>query len=151
MVFDASICNHGHPEGGGGWFSAANIGVGAVLAFTTLLLSFKYGSKNITTFDTVALSAGLIAATVWFFFDHPVIAISIITLIEIIAFLPTYRKTWNEPWSESILAWGLFVLGNLCALYALDEYNILTTLYIVTMTIGSLTLILLSAHRRRKF
>ncbi|MEY2665062.1 MAG: hypothetical protein RLZZ480_167 [Candidatus Parcubacteria bacterium] len=138
-------------EGGGGWFSAANVGAGAVLAFTTLLLSIKYGSRNITRFDTFALLTGFFAAIVWWYFDHPVIAISMIALIEVIGFLPTYRKTWNEPWSESILAWTLFVAGNLCALYALDEYNLLTSLYIVTMTAASFILILLSSHRRRRF
>ncbi len=138
-------------EGGGGLFSAINIGVGAILAFSILLLSLKYGSKNITTFDTVALITGLLASIVWWYFDHPIIAIAMIALIEAIGFLPTYRKTWNEPWSESLSSWFLFVAGNLCALAALDEYNLLTSLYIVTMTIASLILILLSSHRRRRF
>jgi hypothetical protein len=138
-------------KGGGGWFSAANVGAGAVLAFTTLLLSLKYGSRNITRFDTVALITGFIAAIVWWYFDHPIIAICMITLIEIIGFLPTYRKTWNEPWSESVLAWSLFVLGCLCAIYALDEYNPLTSLYIIAMTAASFILVVVSSHRRRRF
>jgi hypothetical protein len=138
-------------EGGGGWFSTINIGVGAALAFTILILSTKYGSRNMTNFDTAALITGLLAAVMWFFLEEPIIAISMVALIESIGFLPTYRKLWNEPWSESITAWGLFVLGNLCALYALDEYNLLTSLYISTMTTASFALILLSSHRRRKF
>lgn len=138
-------------EGGGGLFSAINIGAGAVLAFVILLLSLKYGSRNITFFDTISLLIGLTAAVVWVFFDHPVIAMSMVTLIEVAGFLPTFRKTWSEPRSESIIAWTIFVLGTLCALYALDEYNILTTLYIVTMSIASILLIMISVFRRRHF
>ena len=138
-------------EGGGGIFSAINIGVGSILATIILLLSFRYGSKNITTFDTVALTTGLLAAIVWWYFDSPLIAISMVAFIEAVGFLPTYRKIWNEPWSESTVAWSLFVSGNICALAALDQYNLVTTLYIVTMIVASSTLILLSSHRRRTF
>lgn len=135
-------------EGGGGWFSAVNIGVGSLLAFVILLLSLKHGSRNVTKFDTVALIAGCCAAVIWWYFDHPVIAIFMVTIIEIVGFMPTYRKSWHEPRSESVFAWSLFVLGCLCAIYALDTYNLLTSLYIISMTCASCLLVLICLGRR---
>jgi hypothetical protein len=138
-------------EGEGGIFAAVSIGAGAILALIVLLLSIRYGTNNITRFDTVALTIGLLATLVWWKLDHPVIAILMVSAIEGIGFLPTYRKTWHEPWSESLTAWVLFVAGNICALFALEQYNLMTTVYIATMTIASVLLILLSKHRRDFF
>lgn len=138
-------------EGDGGYFSAVGIGVAAVLSFIIMLLSIPYGTQNVTKFDTVALTVGIAAMLVWWKLDSPVIAIFMISLIDGIGFLPTFRKTWHEPWSESLTAWTLFVGGNILILFALEHYNLLTTVYIVTVTIASAALILLSKHRRDFF
>lgn len=143
------IATIGILQGDGGIFAAMTIGAGAVLSLVTLLLCFPYGTSNVTTFDTVALAVGCVALVFWWKLDNPVLAIALVSIIDGIGFLPTYRKTWNEPWSESLLAWTLFVAGNLCAFFALEEYNFLTTIYIGTVTSAALLLILFS-HRRRK-
>ncbi|HEY0964818.1 MAG TPA: hypothetical protein VGE31_03405 [Candidatus Paceibacterota bacterium] len=142
------IATIGILEGQGGMFAALTIGAGAVLSIVTLILTFPYGTRNVTVFDTVALSIGCVALFFWWRLDHPAIAITLVSLIDGVGFLPTYRKTWNEPWSESLLAWVLFVAGNLCAFFALEEYNFLTTVYIGTVTVAALLLILLSNRRR---
>ncbi len=138
-------------EGDGGLFSAIGIGAAALLSFLIMLLSIPYGTQNVTRFDTVALVVGVAAMLVWWKLDNPVLAILMISLIDGIGFLPTYRKTWHEPWSESLTAWTLFVAGNIFILFALEHYNLLTTVYIVTVTIASVLLILLSKHRRNFF
>jgi hypothetical protein len=137
--------------GNGGVFAAIGIGAGAFLSVVVLLLSIPYGTANITRFDYVALIIGLLAMVLWWKLDHPVLAIILISAIDTIGYLPTYRKTWHEPWSESLTAWVLFVAGNICVLFALEQYNLLTTVYIVTVSIASVLLILLSKHRRDFF
>lgn len=71
-----------------------------------------------------------------------------ISFIDAIGFIPTYRKTFNEPQSESLPAWSLYLVGNVCALVALIDYNILTTLYLLTMISATTVLICLILLKR---
>lgn len=134
-------------EGNGGVVAAISIASGAFLSFVVFFMSFKHGSKNITDFDTATLIIALLAIVMWWKLDHPEWAIIAIALIDLLGFLPTFRKTWDEPHTESIFAWSLFAIGNICALLSLTEYSIMTTFYIATMIFASIALVLIAAVR----
>lgn len=138
-------------EGNGGLFAALSVASGATLSFVVFFMSFKHGSKNITNFDTTTLIVALIAIILWWKLNHPEWAIIAIALIDILGFLPTFRKTWYEPKSESSLAWVLFLLGNIATLLALTTHSIMTSFYIVTMIIASTVLVLFTLLPKRKF
>jgi hypothetical protein len=87
----------------------------------------------------------------WWKLDHPELAIIAIAMIDLLGFLPTFRKTWRLPKSESGTAWLLFLLGNIAALLALDTYSIMTSFYIITMIISSATLLGVIHFRKRIF
>jgi hypothetical protein len=135
--------------GNGGTFAAIGIGSGALLTMFVFCLSFKYGTKNITGTDTATLIAALLAVLVWWKLDSPLIAVMMVAAIDGIGYLPTYRKSWFEPWTETVSFWSLFTLGNVLSLAALAEYNILTTAYLTTVTIASAILIAICLYRRR--
>src|SRR3989344_589571 len=50
---------------GGGELGSVGLIAGAFLVLAIFLLSFKYGTKNITTVDTVLLVCSLLAVIVW--------------------------------------------------------------------------------------
>jgi hypothetical protein len=127
-------------QGDGGLFAALSVASGAILSFVVFLMSFKHGTKNISDFDTVTLIIALLAIVMWWKLDHPEWAIITIALIDLLGFLPTFRKTWHEPTSESLFAWVLFLLGNIAALLALTTYSIMTSFYIITMIMASAAL-----------
>jgi hypothetical protein len=138
-------------EGDGGLFAALSIASGALLSFVVFIMSFKHGTKNITAFDTTTLVIALLATFVWWKLDHPELAVIAIALIDLLGFVPTFRKTWHEPRSESFVAWVLFLLGNIVALLTLTTYSILTSFYIITMIIASTILVLLTMRSKRYF
>jgi hypothetical protein len=128
-------------EGDGGLLAALSIGSGAILSFIVFLMSFKHGTKNITRFDTTTLIVALLAIVMWWKLDHPEWAVVTIATIDLLGFVPTIRKTWREPETESLLAWSLFAIGNILAFLSLNEYNIMTSFYIITMFIASAILV----------
>jgi glucose uptake protein GlcU len=87
----------------------------------------------------------------WWQLDHPEWAIITIALIDLLGFLPTFRKTWHDPTSESFFAWVLFLLGNIAALLALTTYSIMTSFYIVTMIVASAALAGIVLLRKKPF
>lgn len=138
-------------EGNGGLFAALSVASGALLSFIVFLMSFKHGTKNISDFDTATLIIALLATVMWWKLDHPEWAIIAIALIDLLGFLPTFRKTWHEPKSESFLAWVLFLFGNVAALLALTTYSIMTSFYIITMIFASAVLVTLILRGKRHF
>lgn len=126
--------------GNGGW-GALTISVGTFFVGVVALLSLRYGTKNITRTDTALLVFALLALVVWWQLDAPILAVVMVSFIDVIGYIPSWRKTAQDPASEPILPWVLFSLGNFLSLLALTEYNLLTVTYLVTIMIANLVLI----------
>ena len=133
--------------GGGGW-GALNLAVGTLLVFGVFLFSFKYGTNNITKSDTVILIAALSAIVVWWQLDKPLISIILVSVIDVFGYIPSFRKSYQEPWSETLISWVLFVVSNIFAMLALSEYNPLTMTYLVAITLANISLFLICFFRR---
>jgi hypothetical protein len=136
--------------GYGGWGGALNLGIGTFFIFVILIFSLKNGTKNITTFDTIILISALCAIFVWWKLEQPVIALMMICAIDAIGYIPTYRKSYEDPWSETILTWIGFGLGNIFSVIALLQYNFLTLAYLITIFSANLILVLICVVRRKK-
>ena len=136
-------------EGGANVLVASSLIIGAAGVFITFLLSFKYGTKNITLNDSVLLIASFIAIFIYLQLDQPVLAVLMVSAIDGIGYIPTYRKSWSEPWSENIPAWILITLSYVFSVLALDAYNVLTLPYLATITLANLILIILLLIRRQ--
>jgi hypothetical protein len=133
--------------GGGNWGLLSTI-FGTIMVAIVFLLSLKYGTKNITKEDTIILIAALIAVLVWWQLDQPVLSIIMVTLIDVIGYLPTFRKSYKEPWSETLVTWFMFVVSNIFAILSLSQYNLLTATYIFAITAANISLLLFCYVRR---
>lgn len=105
------------------------LAVGAVFCGFIFILSLKHGTRNITPFDTACLIGALAAIAIYFFLHNPVLSVIVITLTDFIGFLPTLRKAYMEPYTETL---SLFVLGVIWSTFnivAISAYSITTTLY----------------------
>ena len=134
--------------GGGSW-GALNLTVGTIFVIVIFLFSLKYGTKNITKSDTVILIAALCAILVWWFLDQPFISVIMVSAIDVIGYVPSFRKTYFEPWSETTVSWFLFALSNVFAMLALSEYNFLTMTYFIAITLANISLFAICFLRRQ--
>lgn len=136
-------------HGGGGEILAIGLGTQVVLVFLVFLLSLRYGTKNITPGDTAALVVALLAIFVWWGLESPLWGLLLATGIDLVGYLPTYRKSFNEPWSEDLLSWVGYSLAPTLSLLALFEYNLLTVTYSTATLAANLMLLGLLLYRRR--
>ena len=104
----------------------------AILCLVIFFLGMRSGHKDITTFDTVAFTISLIGTAIWIFAKEPVISTVLIVAINTLANLPTIRKSWNHPRSETLFTWEMGAVRNFLGLLALANYSLLTWLYPVT-------------------
>lgn len=131
---------------------AKGAGVGAIPTaaseiFTIIIFFFslKYGFKKIRHLDTFFLIVALLGIIPWILTKDPTISVIIAVSIDFIAFLPTIRKTWIHPKTETPVLYSMNVCRHILMLFSLQAYNIATTLHSIVMitTNSFMTLIIL--------
>ncbi len=119
--------------GGGGW-GVLSPAIGALLNVTVFILSLKYGTRNIKTSDRIILLLALLSIVVWMLAKTPVFSVFMVTAIDAFGYIPTLRKSWEEPWSETLSFWLLVTAANILSLLALGAFNWLTATYLIMLT-----------------
>ena len=111
--------------GAGSW----SLGVSALLVMGVFILSFRYGTKDVTKSDTAYTVGALITIIPWVLTKDATLSIILLTIIEIFSFVPTLRKTWNDPYSEPFSSWSLNTVRHAVSIMALGAFSIVTVLY----------------------
>lgn len=97
-------------------------------------LSLRYGFKP-TRRDSYFLVIALLGIVPWILTHDPTLSVVIAVGIDLVAFMPTFYKTWHAPKSETPVLFGANVLRHVFTLASLQSYNIATTLHSVAMII----------------
>lgn len=121
---------------------------GTLMTGVIFLLSLRHAKESIARGDNIILTAALIAMAMWWILDHHRVAIFMVSIIDFIAYIPTMRKVWRNPTSESATAWTLFALSFLFALLALESYNMLTVPYLIAVLLADTIIATLVFARR---
>ncbi len=126
----------------GGIVKGAGIGAlptGIAEGFTIIifLLSFKYfiqgKSARVRLLDHVLLVTALLGLIPWFITKDPTISVVIVVAIDLVAFIPTLRKTWHAPETERPLLYQMNVSRHVLTLFSLGAYNVATMLHSIVM------------------
>ncbi len=142
----------------GGIAKGAGIGAlptGIAESFTLIIfiISLRYLFKGeagyIRKGDTYFLIIALLGLIPWFLTNDPTISIIIVVGIDLVAFIPTLRKTWVHPETEKPLLYGMNVMRHILTLFSLGSYNIATVLHSIVM-ICTNTIMTVFIKRKRK-
>lgn len=142
----------------GGLAKGAGIGAiptGIAEGFTILifLLSLKYlfkdRARHIRAIDNYFLVIALLGLIPWFLTKDPTISVVLVVVIDIVAFVPTLRKTWMHPETEKPLLYGMNVGRHALTLLSLGSYNIATTIHSIAMIFINTLMVLFI--RRKSF
>ncbi len=136
---------------------AKGAGIGALPTavaelFTVIIFIFslQYGFKQIKKTDTYFLIAALLGLIPWALTKDPTISVIIVVSIDLIAFVPTLRKTWAHPKSETPILYSMNVVRHILTLFSLQAYNIATTLHSIAMIITNSLMTGFITIKRRK-
>lgn len=135
---------------GRGGLGAIALTLSTVFVFSVFLLSLKYGTRNITFSDTVILIFALVAIVVWWQLNSPVLAIIMVSVIDFIGYIPSWRKSTKDPWSETLLSWSISPIGHFFAILAFTEYNFFTLTYPLSLMTANFILVAICLIYRRK-
>jgi hypothetical protein len=142
IVFAAQIMKGG---GAGAWAT----GLTTVFCTAIFLLSLRYGEKEITVLDKTCLALALLAIVLWIMTKDPLGSVALITVADVLGFLPTLRKSMTKPHEETATSYLIGSLKWLLSLFALGSFTLTTALYPATMTITNTALVGMLIYRRR--
>ena len=131
--------------GPGAWVT----GISAVAVLGIALLSVWEGYREITTFDWVCFAGAILGIILWRATNDPLAAVIIVTVTDLIAFAPTYRKGYMKPGEETASLFALAATKYLISLFALSTLNLTTALFPVSLVISNALFVALLVLRRR--
>lgn len=140
----------------GGLVEGAGIGAlptGVAEGFTIIIFIFslKYlfqgKAGHIRKVDNYFLVICLLGLIPWAITKDPTISVVIVVLIDIVAFIPTLRKTWRHPSTERPLLYEMNAARHILTLFSLQTYNIATMFHSIAMIC---TNTIMTAFIRRK-
>jgi hypothetical protein len=133
----------GQLKTGGGPGSWAT-GVSAIITIAVTIFCFfgSYSNKDITNFDKICLFFALCAILPWILVNSILWSVIFASFIDIIGFLPTMRKTWNAPKSESLGSMFVDSIKHTLSITSLSTYSLTTWLYPAAVLVTKLVIIL---------
>ena len=117
----------------GAWITLTS----AIFCWFVTILALKYWEKVITRGDTVSFIGSIIAIIIWLLLDNPLLSLLIIIFIDTLSFYPTFRKSWDKPWEETLIHYSFASFKFALAIIALNNFSLLTVLYPLSLVIAN--------------
>lgn len=95
----------------------------ASLTWATIYGFFVWRKIQINWFDWVCLSLWILLVTYWLSSGNVLNTVMLTLVIDLIAFLPTFKKWWLTPWTESILIYFMSAVGQIATLLSLSGFE----------------------------
>ncbi len=135
---------------------AGNAGPGAWVTITTgiicvaiTIVAFHKGEKNITRSDWAMFILGLSAIPIWMMTSDPLLAVIIVSAIDVSAVIPTVRKAWNKPFEENSFMYGFNIPRHVCSIASLHTMSWVTAIYPASLLLMNGVVYLILKIRRK--
>ncbi len=142
IVFLAQVNDKG---GAGTW----SIGVsGVITLFIAWLAYYRKGDIGITKGDWVCFITALGTIPLWYVTSNPLWAVIILIAVDLVGFIPTFRKAYIKPFEEQLLLFVIMTVRNIISIMALEHYSLTTILFQAVISAVSIVFIIMVWIRR---
>lgn len=134
----------------GGSFGSWVTGATALISIAITVLALRRGRQDIAKIDWVFLGGCLAALGLWALTKSPTASVVLITLIDALAFAPTFRKSFVRPYSETLITYAVSALKFAIALAALGSFSVATVLYPTSLVVTNGLFVAMVLWRRQR-
>jgi hypothetical protein len=120
---------------GAGWGAVPTF-VAGVAGLLIFILSFIRKRSPITKSDTFFFLLALFATALWLIANQPVLSVILVSIADIVAFIPTIRKSWKKPNQETSFTYFVNSLRFAVSAIAVQKYSVVTVLYPVSQALA---------------
>lgn len=142
VVFSAQLADG---AGVGAW----SIGVSGTAALFIAFLAYQRRSELvIARTDWIFFILALLSLPLWYWTKDPLWAVIILTTVDTLGFIPTFRKAYHKPHEEQLLLYGFMSVYNLIAIAALEHYSWATVLFPAVVSFNCVIFVAMVVMRR---
>ena len=124
--------------GAGSW----SIILSGLITFYIAYLAFiNKSDTSITTSDKLLFILAMSAIPFWIITSNPLSAVLLLTSIDVIGYIPTFRKSYLNPHEESLPLFSIMTGRNFISSLALEHYSLTTLLFPIAT--GSVNILLI--------
>ena len=119
------------------------------VSFFIFFLGLRNGKKDITKTDTAVFILALFATGIWLLAEQPLTSMILLVGAGTLGSIPTFRKSWHKPHSETLFYWAISPFRHALSMGAITSYNAVTLLNpLVWVVINSVMSVMLIFRRR---
>ena len=133
-----------------GWFGSWVNGVTACICLIIAGIWFYKKEISYTKIDWICLWLAGVAFLLLIMTKNPFYTILLISFTDFLGFIPTYKKIYSHPHSETILTWYLMNVRTFLWIIAMDVYSFNTIFYPIIIFLLNASAIILMHYRKRK-
>lgn len=132
--------------GPGAWVTAST----ALLCFIVFLFSLTKGERNIVLLDWLSLLGAGVAIIFWLLTKGPLLSVILVSLIDAIGFIPTFRKSYVKPNEETLITYASSVVKYLLSLISLTNFSLITTIFPISLILTNGLFVIMVLVRRKQ-
>jgi hypothetical protein len=119
----------------------------------SLIIRFIFGIKFFKTipinwFDYLCLTMSMGVLIYYWLSRDTLISVILAALVDLIAFLPTFKKAWIQPWSETLSFWLIGALVDVLSIASLMNPTPETVFFWGSAVVSHIVFVLMVACRR---
>lgn len=133
----------------GQWATAIMLGFSAISSFAIMVLGWKFSDKKFEKLDIFCLAAALVGIALWRLLDSPSVAVLVMIATDLIGGIPTTIHAWKKPFQETWQTFFMGLIGAICTLIALKNWQITSFAFPLFIALNSLNVTLIILLRRR--
>ena len=130
--------------GVGAWVLGASVCISAIIIWK----SFCNKDKSITSLDWFCFSGAFAGIILWLLTKNPTGAVIIVAATDAIAFVPTFRKSYNRVNEETLSEYGACIVKHALGILALESYSLATVFYPVSLVVTNTLFVTMVLVRR---
>ena len=114
------------------------------------IYAFRKKDVTIRTTDKLAFSGAILGIILWRLTNNPLLAVIMVMISDVLGFVPTFRKTYHEPHTETLFEYAMASAKFVVALFALQSYNLTTWLYPALLVLTNAVFVVMALIRRKQ-
>lgn len=125
-------------------------GLSACICFIIFLFALFKGKKTFPVIDWIALVISLVAIFFWRLTGDPTLSVILVTAADALGFFPTFRKSYYQPFGETLSTFIFATIKWIPAIMALENYTISTWLYPLSLVVMNGAFVCMLFLRRKQ-
>lgn len=133
----------------GGGAGAFTFALQSILCLSIAIYALIKKEKNVVRFDWIVFACVIIILLFYVFTQNALLSAIFAATVDCLGYIPTFRKSYMQPYQEPILTYVLTFASWLFSAFALSTFSVTTLVYPIALVVIEIAFVIYLLIRRR--